>query len=164
MRSYLTPAELHQFNNNIPDICIKCEQFKGTIFHCMWDCKEIATFWCEISQIIHKMLAVKLPLDPKMFILGLYPPTLVISRNKQILMNMCLLQAKRSIALSWKNIQRPQVGQWLREMSNCYAMEKITYILKRKGETFEKIWGPFTHLLGNVSVSDLLQRDVTVNP
>lgn len=87
------------------------------------------------------MLDIKLPLDPKMFIWGFYPPILVISRHKQIVMNMCLLQAKRSIALSLKNIQRPQEGQWLREM--LIAMEKLTYILKRKGETFDKIWGPF---------------------
>ncbi len=78
MCSHITPARLHQLNNNIPDICIKCEQAKGTPFHCMWDCKKIATFWCEISRIIHKMLDVKLPLEPKMFILGLYPATLVI--------------------------------------------------------------------------------------
>ena len=128
---------LHQFNNNIPDICTKCEQYsKGTLFHCMWECKEIATFWCEISQIIHKMLDVKIPLDPKLFILGLYPSTPVITKNKMNLINMCLLQAKRSIALSWKNTQRPHVGQWLREMSNCCSMEKITYILKRKNETY----------------------------
>lgn len=94
-----------------------------------------------------------------MFILGLYPPTLAISKNKLIHMNMCLLQAKRSIALLWKCTQRPRVGQWLREMSNCYAMEKITYILKRKSETFEKIWGPFTQLLGNVSVPAMLRSD-----
>lgn len=54
MRTYITPAKLHQFNNNIPDICIKCEQSKGTLLHCMWNCKEIATFWCENSQIIYK--------------------------------------------------------------------------------------------------------------
>ncbi len=56
------------------------------------------------------------------------------------------------------------MGQWLREMSNCYAMEKITYILKRKGEIFEKIWSPFTQLLGTVSMSALLQRDDSGSP
>ncbi len=110
------------------------------------------------------MLNVRLPLDPKMFILGLYPPALVMPRNKQILMNMSLLQAKRSVALLCKSTQRPQVGQWLRETSNCYAMERVTYILKRKGETFEKIWSPFTQLLGTVSMSALLQRDDSGSP
>ncbi len=75
---------------------------------------------------------------------------------------MCLLQAKRLIALSWKNVQRPQVGQWLREMTNCCTMEtvdKITYILKGKSETFDRVWGPFTQLLGNVNVLDMLRSD-----
>ncbi len=147
MRTYLTPAKLHQFNNNFPDICIKFEQSKGTLFHCMWDCKVIRIFWHEISQIIHKMLNVRLPLDPKMFILGLYPPTLVISRNKWILMNMSLLQTKHSIALLCKSTQMPQVGQWLREMSNSYAMEKITY-WKEKGKPLKTFGAPLLNYMG----------------
>ena len=103
MRSYLRTAKLHQFNNNIPDICFKCEQSKETLFHCMWDSKGILTFWYEISRIIQKMFSGKLRFDP----MGLYPPTLVISRNKQTLMNMCFLQAKCTVALSWQNTQRP---------------------------------------------------------
>ena len=42
------------------------------------------------------------------------------------------------------------MGQWLREISNCCSMEKITYILKRKNVTYDKVWGQFTQLLGNV--------------
>ena len=56
------------------------------------------------------------------------------------------------------------MGQWLREMSNCCAMEKITYILKNKGESFDKIWAPFTQLPGNVSVSDILQNNDSGHP
>lgn len=70
-------------------------------------------------------------------------------------MDMCLLQVKCSIA-SWKNIQRPG------EMSNCYTMEMN--VLKRKSETFDRVWGPFTQLLGNVNVSAMLQGGGNGNP
>ena len=35
MRTYITPDKLHKFYENIPDTYIKCEQEKGTLFHCM---------------------------------------------------------------------------------------------------------------------------------
>ena len=160
MRTYVTPVKLHQFNNDIPDVCVKCNS-KGTLLHCMWECREIVLFWNEISQIIYKMLNVRLPLDPKFFILGLYPETLVVrkERKKQILLDMSLLQAKRTIALSWKNIQRPKASHWLREMSSCCAMERITYILKNKGEMYNEVWGPFILLLRDVDVSEMLRMD-----
>lgn len=157
MRTYITPVKLHKFNSNIPDTCIKCEQAIGTLFHCMWECGEITKFWREVSHAIFKMLGIHLPLHPKLFILGIYPTTPIIQTKKKALINMCLLQAKRLIALSWKNLNGPHIGQWLRGMSSCLSMEKITYILKGKREAFDSIWEPFIHFLENVDVSDALQ-------
>lgn len=38
----------------------------------------------------------------------------------------------------------PTMTRWLREISSCTAMEKITYILKGKEAKFKKIWSPFS--------------------
>lgn len=42
---------------------------------------------------------------------------------------MCLLHAKHLISLSWKNVYRPRIGQWIREMSYCLSMQNRTYNL-----------------------------------
>lgn len=44
----------------------------------------------------------------------------------------CLLQAKLTVARHWKNIEIPSFKQWLQELSNCLALEKLTYIVKGK--------------------------------
>ena len=44
-------------------------------------------------------------------------------------------------------------------MSSCCAMERITYILKNKGEMYNEVWGPFILLLGDVDVSEMLRMD-----
>lgn len=38
---YVTHAQLNKYNKNVPDICMKCTEFGGTIFHCRWKCMEI---------------------------------------------------------------------------------------------------------------------------
>ena len=39
---YITPVELHLFNPNIADTCIKFSHQKGSLFHCMWRCPQVA--------------------------------------------------------------------------------------------------------------------------
>lgn len=48
MRVYITPVQLNKYNNNIPDVCIKCGS-KGTLIHCMWECRQIKIFWEEVA-------------------------------------------------------------------------------------------------------------------
>lgn len=111
MRTYITPVKLHRFSNNIPDTCFKRNELKGTLFHCIWECREIRKFWKEVNN------KIKLPFEPKVFILQLYP-----------CLDMCILQAKRFVALQWKKFSRPRTGRWLRAMAMNMSMEKFTYV------------------------------------
>ena len=47
MRTYITPLKLDKYDDNIPDLCIKCIEEKGTLFHCMWQCSKVKAFWEE---------------------------------------------------------------------------------------------------------------------
>lgn len=53
---------------------------------------------------------------------------------------MCLLKAKHLITLTWKSVNRPDIKQWLRKMSSCLTMEKITDMVKGKQDTYVKVW------------------------
>lgn len=41
MRTYITPEKLNKLNSNIPDVCFKCQKYKGMLFHCVWECDVI---------------------------------------------------------------------------------------------------------------------------
>ncbi len=52
MRTYITPVKLHRINPNIPDNCAKCKDEIGTLFHCMWKCRELQMFWKEVLETL----------------------------------------------------------------------------------------------------------------
>ena len=56
MRVYITPVKLNKYNKNIPDVCTKCTGMKGTLFHCVWQCSKIQSFWKEVKKAIEKMI------------------------------------------------------------------------------------------------------------
>lgn len=49
MRSYMTPVKLKRFNSAIPDVCVKYDKEKGTIFHCLWKCSQRKEVWEEVK-------------------------------------------------------------------------------------------------------------------
>ena len=55
---------------NIPDVCSKCVDEKGTIFHCLWECSRIQDFWKEVIKCLSEMFKIWVPLDPKLCVLG----------------------------------------------------------------------------------------------
>ena len=124
-RKYITPVKLHHFNPNIPDTCFKCSQQKGSLFHCMWSCPQVARFWREVLNVIGRIIGKVMPSDPKLCILNIYPDNLVITKDNKSLIGMCLLEAKRCIARSWKKPTVCGVSEWLNRMTSYLALEKI---------------------------------------
>lgn len=157
MRSYMTPVKLNKFNNDIPDVCIKCDKEKGTIFHCLWQCSQIKDFWEEVKQCIEEILEIKLHLEPKMFLLGIYPANCNIRKKHRLFLDIGLLLAKRVIAIAWKEVDRPRIGRWLSELTTTLPLEKITYAIRGKQPIFDNIWGPFNNFLANKDLSCLVE-------
>ena len=137
MRTYITPAPLHHFDNKNSDCCIKCPEEEGTLFHCLWSCPKILTFWEKAIQTTSDIISVKLPACPRIFILGLVVPSeLGMSEANKKIIILCSLQAKHCIAISWKSPEPPAVEYWLRSLSNTLAREKLTYATKGKIQSF----------------------------
>ena len=82
MRVYITPVKLNKFNNDIPDLCNRCEKDRGTLFHCLWSCPKLQVFWREVAQEIQKILSINIVPEPKFFLLGLYPDGHMGAANK----------------------------------------------------------------------------------
>ncbi len=47
----------------------------------------------------------------------MYEDECSLPTKERKLVNLCLLQARRSIALCWKNTNRPTIGLWLKNIS-----------------------------------------------
>lgn len=154
MRTYVTPAELNKYNKNIPDVCPKCMEAKGTLFHCIWQCMRIKTFWEEVRVITERILSKQVLLDPKLFLLGLYPDKHTYSKSEKVFLNICMLNAKKSIALLWKTEHSPSTTQWIKQMLSTLPLERITYILKAKSQKFDMIWTPFINYVKDLVLSD----------
>ncbi len=152
LRTYITPVKLHHFNANIPDNCIKCNEGIGTLFHCMWACPKLQTFWKNVLELVSKLTESVIPVEAKICLLHTYPDDFPASIKKQKLINFCLLQAKRVIALKWKDTMGPSSSQWIKEMSCSLALEKLTYIVRDKVGDFYNMWTPFLHFIKDMKL------------
>uniref|UniRef100_A0A3Q3GBT7 Reverse transcriptase domain-containing protein n=1 Tax=Kryptolebias marmoratus TaxID=37003 RepID=A0A3Q3GBT7_KRYMA len=148
MRTYITPVRLHHMSSDIPDTCTKCLFEKGTLLHCMWECLKIQKFWKDVIRCLSELFRVKVPLEVKICVLGIYPVEFKQSQIKTKLIDYGLLQARRSIALCWRSMDAPSMGLWKKEIANSLGLEKLTYIAKGKQRDFENLWEPYMRIIG----------------
>ena len=147
LRTYITPVKLHHFDNKNSDKCYKCKSETGTLFHCLWECPIIQQFWHEVLNHSSKLIGCNIPVDAKICLLHIYPKNLKLHPNNIHLLNICLTQAKRVVAMKWKEQDKPQYNYWIKEMSATFALEKLTFIAKDKVSEFNKIWKSFMDFL-----------------
>ena len=128
MHTYLTPVKLHRFHANIPNLCFKCNLLQGTFIHCIWECNKIRTFWGEVKSMIDEILSIKVPMEPKIIILWLYPPDLHWRREELKCITMSILQAKCMLGLYCKKTERPSNGDLDKENGPMYVVGKKSHI------------------------------------
>ena len=71
---------------------------------------------------------------------------------KKSLIGMCLLEAKRCIARSWKKPTVCGVSEWLNWVTSYLALEKISYFTKNRIDRFWSIWKVFHNFLENEGI------------
>lgn len=151
-RQYLTPSKMHYFNSNILDTCIKCGVDRGILFHCIWECPHVKIFWEKVINLLSQIIGDVISLHPKICILNIYPNNFVPAANNRTLLTIGLLEAKRCIAMCWKNQKICGLSQWLNGLTSILTMEKITYALRNKLDKFWAIWSKFYNFLENCNV------------
>jgi len=97
------------------------------------------------------------PDDPALCILNLYPKDCMLNHKERKITDLCLVQARRLISLCWKDVKSPSIGRWLKELSTCLILEKLTYTMKKKSAEFKEIWNPFLAFLENCEAEETLE-------
>ncbi len=87
-------------------------------------------FWVGVTQYISQFTSSPIPLCPVLCVLSMYEDDCSLSTKERKLVDLCLLQARRSIALCWKNTNCPSIGLWLKNVI-CLALEKLTYVIRK---------------------------------
>lgn len=107
-------------------------------------------------KYISQITSCPIPSCPKLCILGIYPDNCSLSTKERKMVDLCLLQAKRSIALCWKNVGCPSFDFWLTNLTSSLALEKLTYMVKKKASEFYNIWRMFLELIKNGDIGGVV--------
>jgi hypothetical protein len=72
LRFNLTPVKMAKIKNSGDSRCWPGCGERGTLLHCLWDCKLVQPLWKSVWQFLRK-LDIVLPKDQPTPLLGIYP-------------------------------------------------------------------------------------------
>ena len=131
MRYHLTPVRMAIINKSAKKCCCSCGE-KGTLVHCLWECRLVQPLWKTVWNFLRK-LKMELPFDPVIPLLGLYPknPETPVQKNPCTPM---FIAAQFTIAKCWKQPKCPSVNEWIKKLWYIYTMK--CYIIDKKNDPY----------------------------
>jgi hypothetical protein len=113
LRFHLTAVRMAKIKNSGESRCWQGCGERGTLLHCLWDCKLVQPLWKSLWWFLRKFDIV-LPEDPAIPLMGINPedaPTF----NKDTC-SIMFIAALFIIARSWKEPRCPSTEEWLQKM------------------------------------------------
>ena len=99
---------------------------KGTLLHCLWECKLVQLLWRTAWRFLKK-LEIELPYDSAISLLGIYTEETRIERDT---CTPIFTAALFTIARTWKQPRCPVADYWIRKLWYIYTMEYYSAIKK----------------------------------
>ena len=90
-----------------------------------------------VWRILLKKLGIKLPYDPAIPLLRIYPEEIKIEKDTSI---QLFLAALFTIARTWKQPRRPPADEWIRKLWYIYTMDYYSAIKKNTSESVLIRW------------------------
>ena len=96
----------------------------------------IEPVWRTVWRFLKK-LEIKLPYDPSIPLLGIYPEKTIIQKDTCTTM---FIAALFTIARSWKQSKCPSTDEWIKKMWYIYTMEYYSAIKRNEIGSFVEAW------------------------
>ena len=96
----------------------------------------IQPLWRTVWRFLKK-LKTKLPYDPAIPLLGIYPEKTIIQKDTCTTM---FTAALFTIARTWKQPKCPSIDEWIKKMWYIYTMEYYSAIKRNEIGSFVDTW------------------------
>ena len=108
---------------------------KGTLLHFWWECNLIQPLWRTVWRF-RKKVKVRIPYDPAIPLLGIYPEKTIIQKESCTTM---FIEALFTIARTWTLPKCPSTDESIK-MQHIYTMEYYSAIKRNEIELFVVRW------------------------
>ena len=96
----------------------------------------IQPLWRTVWRFLKK-LKIKLPYDPVIPLLGIYPEKTIIQKD---ICTPMFIAALFTIARTWRQPKCPLTDEWIKKMWYIYTMEYCSAIKRNEIESFVETW------------------------
>ena len=137
VRHHFTQVRRAIINKSTNNQCWRGCGEKGTPVHCWWKFRLVQPLWKTLWNFLRK-LKMKLPFDPAIPLLGLYPenPETPIQKN---LCTPMFRAAQFTIAKYWKQPRCLSVNEWIKKL-HIYTVEYYAAERKKELLPFATAW------------------------
>lgn len=144
-RTYLTPLRLRTMGRNRNANCPKCQNPDTGLFHMLWSCPVIYTYWTNLINYVTTQVLLPGVLTPEVCLMGLVDDLAPHIRTRTLLRSL-LFYGRKLIALKWMSPTPPTVKAWIKLVNDKLPIIKLTYMARHCPQKFEAVWDPWLEI------------------
>lgn len=111
--------------------------------HIFWDCPRIQYYWQEMTQFLHRLTTIPIPLMVSISRLALVD-SLAFAKATLTLLGILQFFARKTIVLKWTSARPPTLSSWKQLVNAAIPLYKATYLSRRCPKKYEKVWHLWT--------------------